>query len=308
MSYLPRDLQRAAKNISAEIEDILIQSGMFYRIFYRCKTSDSLISKLSLLSESGDFKYDGEKKTLRDVIGIRINLYFVDDLEIITNHIKEKFTDSFKEETIDLKQTTEFKPTRVNLIFALPAHLAKEFNDVIPDSRVEATYELQIRTVFSEGWHEVEHDLRYKCANDWVEHNDLARTFNGILASLETQEWAMLKIMDELSYKHYKVKNLSALVRTKLRIRTTDYIVSQDVQDCIDDNFIRIIFKLDRSSVMKFLLRSSIRIPFKLDNLIWLINYFFVKNDFLLGKTPQHLIEEFKMEHQKPDPLDFQFD
>lgn len=45
----------------------------------------------------------------------------------------------------------------------------------------DATYEIQFRTTLSEGWHEIDHALRYKCKTDWDKHEDEERAFNGIL-------------------------------------------------------------------------------------------------------------------------------
>ena len=267
----------------------------FFRIFFRCKEAKSLNGKINSLTDTGEIKYDGKIKFLRDIIGIRVNLYFVDDLTIVTNYIKEKYRSRFIEETIDQNKATEFKPTRINIIYSLPNEYQAEFREVVLDTRIDAVFELQLRTVFSEGWHEVEHDFRYKCSNDWLLYPDLSRTFNGILASLETHEWSTIQMFERLSYSHYKSGDISAMLRTKLRIRFTDFKLSKELQNIIEseEGVLKELFKLDRNNVVMFLLVNRIGIPSNLENIVYLINYFFIKNDAISAITPDELTSDF---------------
>lgn len=299
MIYQPASLNRLIRSLTESLEEDLIKTGVFYRIFYRAKSLKSLTKKLEAVNHDGSKKYNGQDKFLRDLIGIRINLYFVDDLEILLNFFKAKYHGSFLEEAVDVNNDTEFKPTRVNLIFALPEDLKTEFRSVIQNADVDATFELQMRTIFSEGWHEVEHDFRYKCQNDWITHTSLSRTFNGMLAALETHEWGIIKLFEEMAYSHYKDKNHSAMIRMKLRIRTEDLELSNEVIASINeaDTFIKDFFKLDRQMLIDFLLTENIRLPFTVDNLVYLINYFFIKNDVIANVTPSIILNDFSKIH-----------
>ena len=296
MSYQPSDLSRVTRNLVQLIEKDLDASGMFYRIYSRAKSPKSLKKKIGKFDESGNPKYNGTNKLLRDLVGIRINLYFVDDQRILLKYLKEKFKSLFLEETVDVLTDTEFKPARVNLIFRLPQEFQQEFRTVVADPRVDATFELQLRTIFSEGWHEVEHDFRYKCPEDWNSHAPLSRTFNGMLAALETHEWGIIKLFEELSYSHYKSANYSAMIRMHLRIRTEDHLLSDELSECIgqEGTFIKEFFKLERALLIDFLLNQSVLFPFTVDNLLYLINYFFINNQHILDRTPEVLKSEFK--------------
>jgi len=296
MNYNPRDIERIARSVASEIEDEIAKAGIFYRIFFRCKDRKSLNTKLNSITKEGEAKYDGTSKFLRDIIGIRVNLYFVDDLNIVTNYIKEKYHSRFLEETIDQNKTTEFKPTRINIIYSLPNDCKAEFREVVPDVRIDSVFELQLRTVFSEGWHEVEHDFRYKCSDDWISYPDLSRTFNGILASLETHEWSTIQMFERLSYSHYKSGDISAMIRTKLRIRFADFKLSDNLLKLIEteDGLQKDFFKLDRNSIVTFLLVNRIGIPPNLENIIFLINFFFIKNPAIINITPGELLADFK--------------
>ena len=57
------------------IEERLKQSGLYYRIFSRIKTSESLARKYQVKS------YNADKK-IQDLVGLRVDVYFEDDLRI----------------------------------------------------------------------------------------------------------------------------------------------------------------------------------------------------------------------------------
>ena len=63
------------------IEEKLKKAGFYYRIAYRVKAVDSTVDKLQFK----DYRRPGtenEDKKMQDLIGIRIMLYFVDDVPI----------------------------------------------------------------------------------------------------------------------------------------------------------------------------------------------------------------------------------
>ncbi len=287
--YQNRDLERVCRNTAQLLDEKLARIGVFFRVFSRIKESDSTIRKIH---GKGEGYYDGKSKFLRDVIGIRVVLYFSDDIILVKKYLKGLF--EFIEETIDENDVTEFAPTRVNLIFRLPKDLIQEFEDVTNDKRLDSTFEVQIRTILSEGWHEIEHDLRYKCSDDWIKNTDLSRNLNGILATLETSEYSILRLFEQLSYRHYKEKNISATIRTKFRLRFISDTFSDSLTDKLTDQFLREVFKLDRLEVIEYMCQSNFVFPISMENLIYIINYYSVKNESILEITPDLILEELK--------------
>lgn len=287
MIQLSGNLDRIGRQLTQSISDELDRVGIFHRIFFRTKKDDSINSKI--LSKG----YDGISSLLQDLIGIRINLYFVDDIEIVYPFLKKFFV--FVDETIDKNEETVFKPTRINLIFKIPDEHDQEFKDVASDKHLDNTFELQLRTVLSEGWHEVDHDLRYKCKSDWNENKDLGRMFNGILASLEASDWTTIQIFQNLSFRHYKSNSLPSMIRSKFRIRIKNEILNEDVSNFInsDDDLIRLIYKIDRNEFLNQFLASNIIMPLNLSNLVFLFNHLFLKNEKLNALTPEILLDEF---------------
>ena len=283
-------LERVSKEIASIIEDELNNLNLFFRVFFRCKSVGSLRKKLELKIDNNIDKYNSSKK-IQDVIGLRINLYFADDVEIIRKLFKERF--EFVEETIDKNTTTEFKPTRINLIFKIPKKYKREFKDLIKSDKIDDTFELQIRTVLSEGWHEVDHDLRYKCLQDWEKHEELSRMFNGILAALETNDWSMLQLFNELSYRHYKNNNIEAMFRTKFRIRLNDGKVNEELLEILKDNDLRKAFyRIDRSDFLCYLKETKFILPMNMENLIYILNFNFIKSEEILKITPLKTLNE----------------
>ncbi|MGX2951708.1 hypothetical protein ACWIUA_12555, partial [Ursidibacter sp. B-7004-1] len=125
---------------------------------------------------------------------------------IVHKIISKLYKENNKDASIDELTGETFKPIRYNLIYDLPPDtILDEYNDL--KEYIDLTFELQIRTVLSEGWHEVEHDLRYKFKGDWTKFPEEDRKLNGVYASLEIGEWTMLQILHSIAYKHYKDKN-----------------------------------------------------------------------------------------------------
>ena len=67
------------------ISDRLEQCGLYYRCFSRIKTASSMAHKFALKD------YGAENKKLQDLVGVRINLYFDDDVEICQNIVENSF-------------------------------------------------------------------------------------------------------------------------------------------------------------------------------------------------------------------------
>lgn len=283
------------ENITKKIENSLKMDldkcGLMYRIFSRVKTAESIESKIS----KKEYKKNSKKVT--DIIGIRITLYFQDDVNLVHDILMKK--QNFNHESTDSFSIDEFKPIRCNLTFDLEDEYIKEASMIIDDDIdiIDTKYEIQIRTVLSEGWHEVEHDLRYKCKDDWKGHDDLNRNLNGIFATLETSEFSMLQMFNSLAHRHYKSKNLDALIKTKFRIRLKNNKIQDGIYNLLitENNLLKKLYKVDRIKVLSKLFESNIVLPLTIDNLIYFINYFFIQDDRIQKQASEFVLNELKM-------------
>ena len=193
----------------------------------------------------------------------------------------------------------EFKAFRYNIVYSLGEDLTKILNLKEYTKSVDNTFELQIRTIFSEGWHEVEHDLRYKCQSDWYEFDYQSRKLNGVYASLETSEWTMIKIFDDLAYKHYKNKNWSAMLRHKFRLRFIDLNLDPEIIEIFNkNNCAKDFFRINRSSLIANMNKYEFFYPITLSNIIYFANLTEVKSEDIMKITPQLFLSEMAVEDE----------
>lgn len=280
-----------SKEIHKKIENELSRIGILFRVFSRIKTEDSL--KLKLNKVEGKYSKDGKK--IQDIFGIRVALYFPDDREVAQIAIEKIFDIDEESSTIDTPEDFSFEATRHNLIFKLTEELIHECSICKKEPLVDSTFEVQLRTILSEGWHEVEHDLRYKHSSDWDDHNDLTRALNGIYASLETADWSMMKVFEELAYRHYKSEEWEQMLRTKFRMRFLGSLKSEiktyftDNHDCI-----KFIFQITRIKLIKTITEKNIELPINYDNIVYIINFYYLKDEMLTELCPDPIISHLE--------------
>lgn len=287
---------RIAKALQEDIENALSKIGLLFRVFSRAKSQHSIEKKLS----RDPNKYSADGKKIQDLFGVRIALYFPDDLEITIRALKELFIYDEQSSTIDRPDGTSFSATRCNLIFRLPESLAAQSTMIRQRPQIDETFEVQIRTILSEGWHEVEHDLRYKCQEDWRDHRDLDRALNGIYATLETSDWSMMKLFEDLAYRHYKAAEWSQMLRTKFRLRSNGSI-SDEISVILnsDQNIAKELYRIKRYRILERLADRDISIPITPDNLVYLCNFFHLKSEQITAITPTPLLDIFEEHSSK---------
>lgn len=206
---MSRDLQLIERDICSKICERLDKVGLLYRIFSRVKDSNSIREKIDRKKAEGQpYSIDGKK--MQDILGVRIVTYFYDDV----NLVKEIVSDLFKYvgEEIDVVEPTVFKPKRTNIVCEFEEKHKETFEEIVKITNNELlqlcdyTFELQLRTILSEGWHEIDHSLRYKSKDEWSKHSEKERLLNGIYANLEVNDLAMKSLFSELAYQHFKEK------------------------------------------------------------------------------------------------------
>lgn len=270
-------------NLIKEVEGCISKLGVMFRIFYREKTKHSLLKKID--KEPG--KYCAEKK-IQDLIGIRIALYFVDDIAVARKALEEKFDYVEVDSQVDQPDSEVFKAVRCNLIFRLPDHF--DFSNTLDEDHAEIvdnTFEVQLRTILSEGWHEIDHDLRYKRKDDWIGLNQENRALNGVYATLETSEWTLLKLFEELAYTHYKKRNVAAMLNNKFRMRLKESTLDGPLIKYIEDTpeLIKRIYRFDRIRILERLSARPYR-PISISNLIFLMNLESLQDEFIDKQMP----------------------
>lgn len=246
------------------------KSGLMFRLFWRVKTIESIRHKMRI---KGDSYLKGKAK-MQDIIGLRIVVYFPDDVEVLSTYFG---CGDVVKESIDTPDDSTFRPQRLNITRILPEEYIDDFRNALPQEYadvIDSTYEIQIRTIFSEGWHEVEHDLRYKCKEDWVGYESQSRVLNGVIATLETAEWSMTSLFQSMAHENLIRGNYSSLLRNKMRIRLKSENFSQPVADYLflHPDVMRRFVDSDRMVILLTLIIHDRQLPLTYDNVLFLVN------------------------------------
>lgn len=285
------------RNIHEDISTELNRIGIHCRIHARIKDNDSLEEKIE---NRGKGYYSETGRKIQDLIGFRITTYFIEDVKLLWDLFSKKYDiagESYDE--ITEANIESFRPMRKNLICRFTVQNTQIFDELRNRSQilnlVENTFEIQFRTTLSEGWHEVDHVLRYKCKDDWTNLLVESRMLNGIYASLETSDQALKGLFDDLSYHHYKNKNWEAMLRTKYRLKFEKRPLSEELCGIFNKSPVlaKEIFRFERKKIIEKIAYSKLHIPITFDNLVFVINFLRLNNSDLNDLTPSIIKLDF---------------
>lgn len=254
------DFEKAAElceHLTDAVREILNSCGMYFRIFSRVKSVSSIARKL----QRGKYGTEENPKKMQDFIGLRVVLYYYDDLSICRDIMESTFQmiDGWSRPKYN---ADEFRATKINGVFRFPEEYFKLYKRELWELPIDTTFEIQFRTVFFEGWHEIEHDMRYKSllSDDefWKGSEELSRILNCILANLELSDWSLVELFEQLSYNHYKRGHWELMLKSKYRIKMND-------EDSLDEKILAVFdkdkeiakqfFKCSRKDLIKELLK-----------------------------------------------------
>lgn len=290
------------RELKEQIEQKLSRIGMYFHIFVRVKNSYSLYRKLI----SKDKEYREKKKKLQDLIGVRIVLYYVDDIPVCRKIIESLFHIREEDSAIDTPKIDEFRPIRLNLVCDIPDgeedYIKRMPDELWRDYLIDKTFEVQIRTIFSEGWHEVDHDIRYKHKQEWENPNyyDFNRKLNGINATLEVCDNTIISILESLAYQCYKEGKIIEMFRYKLRIRMENEEIKQELRTLLegDKELLKKFYRLERDELLQILSDSIfVGIPCTLSNIIYICNALQIEDRAINGMLPSRIkscVEQWK--------------
>ncbi len=251
------------------ISDRLEQCGLYYRCFSRTKTYESMARKFELKDLSEEHK-------LQDLIGVRINLYFDDDVDICRDIMAQTF--DVIEWSTSKRSEDEFKPAKLNGVFRLPSYLKSEISQQTWEMCIDDTFEIQIKTMFFEGWHEVEHDMRYKGEELWSHYPGFSRYFNSILATLELCDKSMVTLFEDLGHALYKSGRWSDMIKSHFRLKLGEAQLYPEVEQILNedmvrsDNLAKQIFRTPRPILIGQLLSRTRHVPINVNTIIALLN------------------------------------
>lgn len=250
-------LSELCEHLKDAICEIFNSCGLYFRIFSRVKTPESIANKIL----RGNYGSEDNPKKMQDLIGFRIVLYYYDDLSICRDIMESTFQmiDSWSKTNFN---ADEFKAAKINGVFKFPEEYFKLYAKKLWTLPIDTTFEIQFRTVFFEGWHEIEHDMRYKSllTDDqfWQGSEELSRMLNCILANLELSDWSLVQLFEQLSYNHYKNANWELMLKSHFRIKMDDKEpLDKKILDVFDNDkeIAKQFFKCSRKRLIHELLK-----------------------------------------------------
>lgn len=274
------------KALENEIRSYLDKCGIFYKIFIRIKSGQSLCEKIEM-----KIKEKGENYKLQDLVGVRLVVYFKEDILLCEKLISQYYHVLNISKNED--NTENFGPQRINYVCEMPEDVVRNFDQKLWEYSIDKTFEVQIRTIFSEGWHEIEHDFRYKCKEEWKNIPELARTMNGIFATLDNCDWTISSLFTQIAYHHYKAREWIPMLKNVFKMRILDYEDLEEILLYFDENSLvaKQFFRIDREEFLIKLSDMKVPCPLKMKNLIFLANLFQIHDPRIDKLTPSPLKE-----------------
>lgn len=259
--------------------------GIYFNSTSRIKSESSLLHKL----ETGKYSMQEGGRKIQDIIGIRINLFYLEDMDICEKILEETFLLDNWSKTKN--EENKFEAQKCNGVFRIPSKYLRNIPASVWNKPFDQTFEVQLRTVLFEGWHEIEHEMRYKykLGSDsketdlWTGHEDLSRVMNSIIANLELCDWSIMQIFNSIHDSQYKEKNWENAIRSKYRLRITQDPLKPELREYLDNNpdIVAQFHTVSKRELVEILLNKKYHKELTPDRVIYLINKEIVHNEYI---------------------------
>jgi len=263
----------------------LNNAGIYFNSTSRIKSESSLLHKL----ETGKYSMQEGGRKIQDIIGIRINLFYLEDMDICEKILEETFLLDNWSKTKN--EENKFEAQKCNGVFRIPSKYLRNIPASVWNKPFDQTFEVQLRTVLFEGWHEIEHEMRYKykLGSDsketdlWTGHEDLSRVMNSIIANLELCDWSIMQIFNSIQDSQYKEKNWENAIRSKYRLRITQDPLKPELREYLDNNpdIVAQFHTVSKRELVEILLNKKYHKELTPDRVIYLINKEIVHNEYI---------------------------
>ena len=263
----------------------LNNAGIYFNSTSRIKSESSLLHKL----ETGKYSMQEGGRKIQDIIGIRINLFYLEDMDICEKILEETFLLDNWSKTKN--EENKFEAQKCNGVFRIPSKYLRNIPASVWNKPFDQTFEVQLRTVLFEGWHEIEHEMRYKykLGSDsketdlWTGHEDLSRVMNSIIANLELCDWSIMQIFNSIHDSQYKEKNWENAIRSKYRLRITQDPLKPELREYLDNNpdIVAQFHTVSKRELVEILLNKKYNKALTPDRVIYLINKEIVHNEYI---------------------------
>ncbi|HOP64027.1 MAG TPA: tetratricopeptide repeat protein [Spirochaetota bacterium] len=190
-----KKFEKILELLTKKFEKLFEGSGCNAQIKGRIKNFDALYRKLLLKSQNDSIEFPFDFIT--DIVGMRIVVPFLEDLDSVEKLLRENFEISdtkYKSRELSIR---EFGYDSIHLLIKLPEEVSKKFKNT-----ENMKIEIQLRTILQDAWAEVEHELIYKTSIDKVE-DTIRRKMIAVNATLSLGDTIFQEIRD-YQRKRYK--------------------------------------------------------------------------------------------------------
>ena len=145
---------RLAEHLQGSVQGI----ARVDRVAARAKSPDRFIAKAQKVAGDGTRKYGDPLSQIQDLVGARIVVFYLDDVEAVAKAI-DAYYRRIEQRDLVPESANEFGYVGKHYILTFPEDL---FDNEADRSKTPEFFELQIKTLFQHAWSESEHDLGYK--------------------------------------------------------------------------------------------------------------------------------------------------
>lgn len=277
------ELNTVCVTLEETIASKLRNTGIFFHSLSRVKSESSLKHKLA----TGKYGVTENEKKIQDLIGIRINLFYSEDMSLCEEILEDTFNlDNWSKSAWE---ENKFDAQKWNGVFHIPSKYLRNISPKLWEYPIDQTFEVQLRTVLFEGWHEIEHEMRYKYKSEeeekhlWAGLEKEARMMNSIIANLELCDWSIGNICDSIAEEHFRNKNWEYAIRSKYRLRIGYDGLKPEIKTYFDDNpeIVDRFFEVTKKQLVDILLNKRHHKELTPDRVIYLINKELIHDEYI---------------------------
>lgn len=170
------------KPLTVKLEELLRDhlEGISHvdRVSARAKSPQRFADKAVKVLEDGTLKYSHPFEQIQDLIGVRVVVFYKQDVDIVSTIVQKYFTRIEKRDIVPDSESS-FGYVGQHFILSVPADVIDDNADT---SKLPKFFELQIKTLFQHAWSEANHDLAYKPENELSSHQQRLIAFTAAQA------------------------------------------------------------------------------------------------------------------------------
>ncbi|AIV70312.1 hypothetical protein Y028_3135 [Burkholderia pseudomallei MSHR62] len=150
------------KPLAVKLEELLRDhlEGVSHidRVGARAKSPQRFADKAVKVLDDGTLKYSHPFEQVQDLIGVRVVVFYKQDVDIVSAIVERYFARIEKKDIVPDHESS-FGYVGKHFILLVPEDVIADDADT---SKLPKFFELQIKTLFQHAWSEANHDLAYK--------------------------------------------------------------------------------------------------------------------------------------------------